>query len=198
MILVEQSELVNDETSFRGRSVFRRDPPCDKSRNPYDRGRFTWWQLMTLYFRGMAAQNEGPKIGRSTRCLGIRPGIDIDVAMLLVGHLDSQGHLLPEAERSDTGELVEVAIKNGKGMSVSSSIAGLPPFRKPAEFGGTGRDPLWQIDVDQIPVDIEPIQDGVTHVSLCPRATMLLERYEAALAATRLDWHKVTEDGMDI
>jgi hypothetical protein len=46
--------------------------------------------------------------------------------------------------------------------------------------------------------DIEPIQDGVTHVSLCPRATMLLERYEAALAATRLDWHKVTEDGMDI
>jgi hypothetical protein len=153
---------------------------------------------MTFYFRGMAAQNEGPKIGWSTRCLGIRPGIDIDVAMLPVRHLDSQGLLLPEAERSNTGELVEVAIKNGKGMSVSSSIAGLPPFRKPAEFGGTGRDPLWQIDVDQIPVDIEPIQDGVTHVSLCPRATMLLERYEAALAATRLDWHKVTEDGMDI
>jgi hypothetical protein len=153
---------------------------------------------MTLYFRGMAAQNEGPKIGRSTRCLGVRLGIDIDVAMLPIGYLDSQGLLLPETERSDTGELVEVAIKNGKGMSVSSSIAGLPPFRKPAEFGGTGPDPLWQIDVEQIPADIDPIQDGVAHVSLCPRATMLLERYEVALAATRLDWHKVTEHGMDI
>jgi hypothetical protein len=153
---------------------------------------------MTLYFRGMAAQNEGPKIGRSTRCLGIRPGIDIDVAMLPIGYLDSQGVLSPEAERSNTGELVEVAIKNGKGMSVSSSIAGLPPFRKPAEFGGTGRDPLWQIDVEQILADIEPIQDGVTHVSLCPSDTMLRERYEAALASTSSDCHKVTDHGMDI
>jgi hypothetical protein len=149
---------------------------------------------MRLYFRGMAAQDGKPRVGRNARCLGVRPGIDIDVEWMPIGHLDSQGHLLPEAERADdTGELVEVAIKNGKGMSVSLSIEGLPPFRKPSEFGGTGRDPLWQIDVEQIPADIEPIQDGVTHVSLCPSDTMLLERYEAALAATRLDWHKVTD-----
>jgi hypothetical protein len=40
---------------------------------------------MDLFFRGMAAQNEAPKIGRSARCLGIRPGIDIDVGMLPIG-----------------------------------------------------------------------------------------------------------------
>jgi hypothetical protein len=153
---------------------------------------------MQFYFRGMAGQNGKPKIGRSARCLGIRPGIDIDVAMLPIGHLDSQGSLLPKAKRADIGELAEVAIKNGKGMSLSSAIAGLPPFRKPAEFGGTGFDPLWQIEATQLPPGLEAIQDGMTHVSLCPRVTMLLERYEAALAATHLDWHKVTENGMDI
>jgi hypothetical protein len=148
---------------------------------------------MMFYFRGMAEQNGRPRVGQSARLLGVRPGIDIDIEQMPRGCLDANGDLLPEAEQLSTGELVKVAVKNGKGMSVSLSIEGLPPFRKPAEFGGTGCDPLWQIDATQLPSDLEAIQDGVTHVSLCPSDTMLLERYEAALAATRLDWHKVTD-----
>ena len=88
-------------------------------------------------------------------------------------------------------ESVTVAIRNTKGMSVSLSIEGLPPFRKPPKFGGTGKDPLWQIDYSKILGDIEAVQDSPTHVSILPSATMLLEKYEAALAQTQNEWEKV-------
>ncbi|MBN3898964.1 MAG: hypothetical protein HWQ41_27945 [Nostoc sp. NOS(2021)] len=76
-------------------------------------------------------------------------------------------------------------------MSVSLSIESLPIFRRPATFGGTGKDPLWQIDDSKITGDIKAVQDSPTHVSILPRATMLLEKYEAALANTQNDWDKV-------
>ncbi|MEB3230179.1 MAG: hypothetical protein VKJ64_04155 [Leptolyngbyaceae bacterium] len=76
-------------------------------------------------------------------------------------------------------------------MSVSLSIDGLPPFRKPPMFGGTGRDPLWQIDDSKITGDLEAVQDNPTHVSIWPSTTMLLEKYEAALASTQNDWERV-------
>ena len=147
--------------------------------------------MVRLYYRGMAGKNGKPKVGRSARILGIRPGIDIDVAHMPQGWLDEKGHLHPEENRDDSGSKVEVAIRNTKGMSTSLSIEGLPPFRKPAEFGGTGRDPLWQIDESYITDDLEAVQDSETHVSIMPRTTMLLERYETALANTQDHWQKV-------
>ncbi|NES22020.1 MAG: hypothetical protein F6K41_24635 [Symploca sp. SIO3E6] len=45
-------------------------------------------------------------------------------------------------------------------MSVSLSIEGLPAFRKPVKFGGTGGDPLWQIDNDKITGDLKAVQDS--------------------------------------
>ena len=36
--------------------------------------------MAKLYYRGMAADNGKPKLGRSARLLGIRPGVDIDIA----------------------------------------------------------------------------------------------------------------------
>lgn len=147
--------------------------------------------MAKLYYRGMAEQNGKPRIGRSARLLGIRPNIDIDVEQMLAGCLDEQGYLLPEEERKYQGELIAVAIRNTKGMSVSLSIEGLPAFRRPPTFGGTGKDPLWQIDDSKIAGDLEAIQDSPTHVSILPNATMLLEKYEAALASTQNDWEKV-------
>ncbi|PSR16381.1 hypothetical protein C8255_18140 [filamentous cyanobacterium CCP3] len=76
-------------------------------------------------------------------------------------------------------------------MSVSLSIEGLPAFRKPFAFGSTGRDPLWQIDDSKITGDLEAVQDSPTHISILPSATMLLEKYEAALANTQSDWERV-------
>jgi hypothetical protein len=139
----------------------------------------------------MAEENGKPKVGRSARLLGVRLGIDIDVVEMLEDWLDDQGYLQPEAERKATGELVVVAVRSTKGMSTSLSIESLPAFRRPIAFGGMGRDPLWQIDDSQISGDLEAVQDSATHVSIMPRVTMLLEKYETALANTQNDWQKV-------
>ena len=147
--------------------------------------------MAKLYYRGMAEQDGKPKIGRSARLLGVRPNVDIDVEQMPSSCVDERGYLKPEAERGYTGETVAVAIKNTKGMSVSLSIEGLPAFRKPPAFGGSGRDPLWQIDDSKITGDLEAVQDSPTHVSILPSATMLLEKYEAALARTHNDWEIV-------
>ena len=139
----------------------------------------------------MAEENGHPKVGRSARLLGIRLDVDVDVVHMYRDCLDAQGYLRPEAERQSTGEMVTVVLRNTKGMSTSLSIESLPAFRRPAAFGGMGRDPLWQIDDSQISGDLEAVQDSATHVSIMPRATMLLEKYETALANTQNDWQKV-------
>jgi hypothetical protein len=139
----------------------------------------------------MAEENGKPKVGRSARLLGVRLGIDVDVVEMPRDWLDAQGYLRPETERQSTGDVVIVAVRSTKGMSTSLSIESLPAFRRPAAFGGTGRDPLWQIEDSNIGGDLEAVQDSATHVSIMPRATMLLEKYETALANTRNDWQKV-------
>ena len=147
--------------------------------------------MAKLYYRGMAEENGKPKIGRSARLLGVRPSIDINIEQMPIGYLDEQEYLLTESKREIRGELVTVAIRDRKGMSVSLSIDGLPDFRKPTKFGGTGKDPLWQIDDNYISGDLEVIQDSATHVSILPRITMSLAKYEAALANTQNYWERV-------
>jgi hypothetical protein len=155
--------------------------------------------MTKLYYRGMMANNGKPKIGRHARCLGIRPNIDLDVDRVPKDWIDQNGYLQPSSEDDlldiasplEKQEMVEVAIRNSKGMSVSLSIDALPDFRKPPAFGGTGRDPLWQIDHDQITGDLEAIQDSAAHVSIMPKVTMLLEQYETALASTSDAWELV-------
>ena len=147
--------------------------------------------MTKLYYRGMMADNGKPKIGRHARCLGIRPNIDIDVDRVPKEWIDESGYLQPSSNHDADLEIVEVAVRNNKGMSVSLSIDALPDFRKPPAFGGSGRDPLWQIDSDKITGDLEAVRDSATHVSIMPRVTMLLARYEAALASTSDAWELV-------
>jgi hypothetical protein len=147
--------------------------------------------MAKLYYRGMAEQNGKPKIGRSARLLGVRPNIDINTEQMPIGYLDEQEYLLPESQRKIQGEALTVAIRDTKGMSVSLSIEGLPAFRKPSQFGGNGKDPLWQIDDSNITGDLQAVQDSPTHVSILPRITMLLEKYETALANTQKYWERV-------
>ena len=147
--------------------------------------------MAKLYYRGMVAQDGKPKIGRSARLLGVRPAIDINIEQMPIGFLDEHGHLLPESERQLHGDLIAVAIRDTKGMSVSLSIEGLPAFRKPTEFGGNGKDPLWKIDDSIITGDLQAVQDSSTHVSIMPRVTMSLAKYETALANTQQYWERV-------
>ena len=88
-------------------------------------------------------------------------GRDIDIVQMPRSCLDEQGYLRPLAERIDAGDLVDVVLRNNKGMSASLSIESLPDFRKPPEFGGTGKDPLWQID--------QLIEKGAKLSSLSPK-----------------------------
>lgn len=147
--------------------------------------------MAKLYYRGMVIENGKPKIVRSARLLGVRLNIDINIEQIFTRHLDEQGYLLPESQRKLLGDLVNVAIRDTKGMSVSLSIEGLPPFRKPVKFGGMGKDFLWQIDDSMITGDLQAVQDSPTHVSIMPRVTMALEKYEAALANTQKYWERV-------
>jgi hypothetical protein len=139
----------------------------------------------------MAEENGKPKVGRSARLLGVRPCIDVDVVKMPRDCLDDQGYLRSESARQSTGDLVNVAMRSTKGMSTALTIESLPAFLKPAAFGGVGRDPLWQIEDSQIGGDLEAVQDSATHVSIMPRVSMLLEKYETALTNTQNDWQKV-------
>ncbi len=154
--------------------------------------------MALLYYRGMVAKNGKPKVGRSARLLGIRPSVDIDVTHVPSGWLDERGYLRTESERNDSGADVEIALRNTKGLSTSLSIEGLPHFRKPEAFGGIGKDPLWQIEGSNITGDLEAVQDAATHVSIRPKATMLLKRYEAALEKTQENWKKVNSNDMGV
>jgi hypothetical protein len=147
--------------------------------------------MALIYFRSMAADNDKPRVGRSARLLGIRPKIDIDVIEIPHTWIDDFGYLHPESELNKRGDLVLVAVRNTKGMSTSLSIESFPAYRKPIAFGGTGKDELWQIDSSHITGDLEAVRDSPTHVSIMPRATMLLAKYELALANTQNDWQRV-------
>ncbi len=147
--------------------------------------------MTTLYFRAMVGADGLPKIGRSGRLLGIRPGIDIDTIEVPDSWVNPSGYLRIESERSDSNNLVTVAVRNTKGMSTSISIESLPSHRKPIAWGGTGRDLIWQIDSSYIDLDLEAIRDSPTHVSIMPRVTMLLAKYELALANTQKYWQRV-------
>jgi hypothetical protein len=46
--------------------------------------------------------------------------------------------------------------------------------------------------------EFEAVQDSATHVSIMPRVTMLLEKYETALANTQNDWERVSQNGVGI
>jgi len=77
--------------------------------------------------RSMKSANDGhPEPGRTARTLGVRPGVDILV---------------------DVDDVV-VIVGGGGGMSVAPDCPGhLSEHRRPAEHGGTGKDPVWELDV---------------------------------------------------
>ncbi len=91
--------------------------------------------MAKLYYRGMAEENGKPKVGRSARLLGVRPGIDIDVEQMPRNWLDENGYLRSEIDQNSSNETVAVAIRNTKGMSTSLSIEMSWIFSLSAECG---------------------------------------------------------------
>jgi hypothetical protein len=113
-----------------------------------------------------------PLPGPSARELGVRPGKDIPVR--------PTGLVSPE-----TG-----------GMSVSpGSPTNLPLHRRPPAFGGTGKDPVFAIDADDLgahglhyrPDPENPVRHGFVE----PSREMSLEEYQGAIRSTAASWRRV-------
>jgi hypothetical protein len=88
---------------------------------------------MASLFRSMKEDDGGvPEAAANARALGVRPGIDVPA----VGD--------------------EETIQPGQGgVSVSpDDPLNLPAFRRPPQFQGTGKDPVWVIDEAQLGPDL--------------------------------------------
>jgi RHS repeat-associated protein len=117
-----------------------------------------------MLFRGMKNADGLPAVGPTARTLGVRPRSDIPV--------DGVGMVRP----------------NTGGMSVAPSPGALPPHRRPPEFGGTGKDPVWGIRADQLGPDLRYVPDGPTHGTIQPSRAMTIDEFQRALCSTGVCW----------
>lgn len=117
-----------------------------------------------------AAADGLPEVGPSARTLGVRPGVDI----------------APTAPGGIVGP-------GDGGMSVApDDPLGLARPRRPPAFGGTGKDPVWYIDVDDLGPGLTVRPDSPTHALVEPDRPMTADDLQALLAATRDRWQPAT------
>lgn len=120
-------------------------------------------------YRGMRKASDGhPEVGRTARTLGVRRGVDIPV------------------------DVDDVVFGGAGGMSVAPDWPGhLPEHRRPPSYGGTGKDPVWELHIadlgDQLAYREDPLMPR-RHGFIEPRAPMLFVEFESALLATRRAW----------
>lgn len=109
-----------------------------------------------------------PSVGPTARELGARAGDDIPV--------DTEGYVEPL-----TG-----------GLSVSPlSPHRLPEHRRPPEFGGRGKDPVWSLNSEELPPVLRyrpDDDDPENHGTIEPVERMTLDAYQEALEVTRSAW----------
>jgi hypothetical protein len=113
---------------------------------------------------------------------------DRDGRPLVVSTARGLGVRLGEIPADDDG----VVEPEAGGMSVAVGDPGfLPEHRRPQEIGGTGPDPVWEIEESEIGELLECRRDPkkpTEHGFLEPVRPMQLEEYELALAETRDVW----------
>ena len=115
-------------------------------------------------YRSMKEDSGIPKIEASARALGARPNTDIPI--------DENGMVHP----------------NIGGISTSPSPYDLPEHRRPAAYGGTGKDPVWSIDINDLGPDLKYVPDSPKHGTIQPTRVMTVEEYQEALVETVLRW----------
>lgn len=105
-------------------------------------------------------------VGPTARTLGVRPTDDIPV---------HAGRVRP-----GTG-----------GMSVApDSPMNLPEHRRPPKFGGSGKDPVWEISIDELGVDLVFYQDKAKHGLFEPARETSMDDFQQALADLAPKWIK--------
>ena len=123
-------------------------------------------------FRSMTPDGDGgPRTGASARTLGVRPSIDVP------------------------GDAADDVEPGTGGMSATLGDLGLlPHHRRPAELGGSGVDPVFAIDVDDLGPGLRWRPDPVGpsgHGFVEPVRRMPSDQYQEALWATRPRWQRV-------
>ena len=115
-----------------------------------------------------------PAAGPTARTLGARREIDVLVA--------------------DDG----MVVGGGGGMSVApDSPMHLPAHRRPPAYDGTGKDPVWELDVTELGNELvyreDPLMPGV-HGFIEPARRMTFDSYQYALLQTRGAWRLPSAD----
>jgi hypothetical protein len=127
---------------------------------------------MAQLFRGMMENPHSlPYLGESARALGVRPGIDVPA--------------VHDAELVHPGD---------GGLSVSpGDPLSLPPYRRPPELHGVGRDPVWVLDTRDLGPALAFRPDGRNpgHGFIEPTRPMSLAEFRQALESTQSRWRKL-------
>lgn len=121
---------------------------------------------MRLY-RSMKAAPDGlPEVGAFARALGVRPGVDF--AATAPGDVTGPGD---------------------GGLSVAPDDPfHLDRVRRPPAFGGTGKDPVWYIEVGDLGPGLVVRPDSPTHALVEPAGPISADDFQRRLAATRDRW----------
>jgi hypothetical protein len=69
--------------------------------------------------------------------------------------------------------------------------ANLHPLRRPAAYGGSGKDPVWYIAIASLGLDLQFREDSATHGLIEPKRTMSIDDLQKALEATKPYWKKL-------
>jgi hypothetical protein len=113
----------------------------------------------------------GPAVGPSARALGARLRTDIPVV---------SGSVHPASG----------------GISVAPDDPhNLVSFRRPPDFGGSGRDPVWSISSADLGPDLQyrpDPEDPARHGFIEPARSMSFDDYQAALGETRWQWQRIS------
>jgi len=117
----------------------------------------------------MNPDGDHPRVERSAKGLGVRVGEDGDVQP------DPNGLVHP-----------------GAGMSVApDDPLFLLEYRRPPEFLGSARHPVWAISESELPGELVVAIDSPEHGVIGPARAMPLAEYEAALESTQPSWRLV-------
>jgi hypothetical protein len=120
----------------------------------------------TIAYRGMTEVGGVPQIAPSARGLGVRP--------------------------EDVTVVAGIVKADGKGMSLARfTPLNLPPHRRPPEWGGTGKDPVWAIPPAAFATPLKYVPDTPTHANAAAAHDMPLAAMQTALGATQPLWTKV-------
>lgn len=126
---------------------------------------------LQILFRAMKADKDGrPVLGKDRRTLGVKPGVppagDIPV--------DVDGF---------------VTVGSG-GLSVApDDPRDLPLHRRPKEWGGDGRDPVFALRIDALPQATLALRlDRPQHGLIEPTKRCKFDAFQKDLHSTRSDW----------